>query len=81
MCTIGVFLVTESEWVQLAKRCMKVELVRRGLSYEDMRLKLEKIGVEKSEQNLRTTINRGTFSFAFFLQCMRALEMTKFSLD
>lgn len=74
--------MTEStSWAQLAKRCLKVELARRDLSYEDVRLKLEKIGVSKTEQNLRTTINRGTFSFSFFLQCMKALEMTGFRLD
>ena len=38
------------------------------------------MGIEDSEVNLRNKINRGTFSAAFFLQCLAAMDVNELRL-
>ncbi len=64
---------TKDYWAKRARNLVKGELAHRGLSYEDLAVKLKKIGVEESPDNLRTKINRGTFSAAFLLQVLQAI--------
>jgi hypothetical protein len=64
---------TKDLWAERARNLVKGELARRGLSYEDLAVKLQKIGVEENANNLRSKINRGTFSAAFLLQVLRAV--------
>ncbi len=64
---------TKDYWAKRARNLVKGELARRGLSYEDLAVKLKKIGIEESADNLRTKINRGTFSAAFLLQVLQAI--------
>ncbi len=60
----------EREWNKWAIAILKAELKRRSLSYRDLANKLEGIGVHDSERNITNKINRGTFTAAFFLQCL-----------
>lgn len=48
-----------SNWEKEAANILKAELTRRGLNYEDLRLALKEIGVEKTKHNLGKTINLG----------------------
>jgi hypothetical protein len=64
---------TNDPWDTRARNLLKGELVRRGLSYDDLVLKLKKIGVEDNANNLRSKINRGTFSATFLLQALQAI--------
>ena len=64
---------TKSYWVARARNLMKGELARRGLNYDDLSAKLKQINVNENAANLRTKINRGTFSASFLLQVMRAI--------
>lgn len=64
---------TKDLWAERARNLLKGELARRGLSYEDLAVKLQKIGVEENANNLRSKINRGTFSAAFLLQVLQAI--------
>ena len=50
-------------------------MARRKISYKILANRLEKIGVQESVKGIANKIGRGTFSFAFFLQCMKALEI------
>ncbi len=70
----------KSDWEKLATNLLKAELTRRGLNYEDLKIALEKIGIEKNAHNLAKTINLGKFSFAFFLQCAEAVELDKLQI-
>ena len=70
----------KTAWEKEASNLLKAELTRRGLSYEDLRLALAKLGIDKSTQNLIKTINLGKFSFAFFLQCAKAIELDRILL-
>jgi hypothetical protein len=62
-----------TDWEAEAKRLLKAELARSGVSYKMLAVKLEALGVNDSEAAIANRISRGKFSFVFFLQCMRAL--------
>jgi hypothetical protein len=71
----------KTEWEEKATNLLKAELARQGLSYEDLSAALAKCGIEKPSANLTKTINLGKFSFAFFLQCTKALGLKELRLD
>ena len=71
---------TEIKWQKKATNLLKAELARKGIGYDELRQALEKIGIEKSTNNINVTINRGTFSFLFFLQCAEAIQLDKIQL-
>ncbi len=53
---------------------MRVELIRRDVSYRDLAELLQGIGVRETDRSIANKVARGTFSFAFFLQVMKALD-------
>ncbi len=59
--------------VEGVKGILKAELKRRGLTYADLVERLAENGVVESEANLRNKISRGSFTAAFFLQCLIAI--------
>lgn len=59
--------------VEDVKGILKAELKRRGLTYADLVERLAEYGVVENEANLRNKISRGTFTAAFFLQCLIAI--------
>lgn len=65
--------MTANEWKQYAAQTLKAELVRDGVGYEELARRLHAIGVDESYKGIASKINRGTFSFLFFAQCMKAL--------
>ncbi|WP_025915853.1 DUF6471 domain-containing protein [Herminiimonas sp. CN] len=65
--------MTEDEWKQYAAQTLKAELVKAGVTYENLIQRLHAIGVDESYKGIASKINRGTFSFLFFAQCMKAL--------
>jgi Domain of unknown function (DUF6471) len=66
---------------KLASNILKAELVKRGLKFQELHEKLEKIGIITSYNTMRLKINRGTFSFAFFLDCMKAIGVKSINLS
>lgn len=73
--------MTEDEWKQYAAQNLKSELVRLGVGYEDLIQKLRGIGVDESYKGIASKINRGTFSFLFYAQCMKALGIRDVRLN
>lgn len=65
--------MTEDEWKQYAAQTLKAELAKSGVTYENLIHRLHTIGVDESYKGIASKINRGTFSFLFFAQCMKAL--------
>lgn len=63
----------DKKWQKKATNLIKAELARRGISYDGLQEKLAQIGVEESANAINVKINRGTFSFVFFLQTMKAI--------
>ena len=68
-------------WNERAKRLLKSELVRRGITHEDLAGLLNEIGVEETKASIDSKISRGTFSAAFLLQCLSAIGCKSFMPD
>lgn len=71
---------TDIKWQRQATNLLKAELARKGMGYDELREALKNIGVDKTTNNINVTINRGTFSFSFFLQCAEAIQIEKIQL-
>ncbi len=67
------------DWHEEARSLLKSVLVRNAVSTSDLIARLSKIGVDESRKGLEAKLRRGTFSAAFFLQCMNALEIDELS--
>lgn len=63
----------EKEWQKKATNILKAELTRRGITYDQLQEKLAQIGIEETTNSINVKINRGSFSFVFFLQTMIAI--------
>lgn len=72
---------TRDYWVKQARNVLKSELARRGINYEELEIRLRKIGVRENANNLRAKINRGTFSAFFFLQVLNAIGCKNLNLE
>ena len=69
------------DWYLQARRVLKTELVRRDIGYKKLALLLEQINVEETQRSIANKLSRGSFSFAFFLQCMKAIGATRIDLE
>lgn len=63
----------EAVWDALARNLVRAELMKRGLSYARLVEALAAIGVQETEQSIKSKMSRGRFPFAFFLQTMVAI--------
>lgn len=62
-----------AEWKKRASNLLKAELKKRDVGYADLCQRLQGIGLPETIASITTKINRGTFSFAFFLQCVQVI--------
>lgn len=60
-------------WDDVAHRMVRIEMVRKGLTYADLVERLRPLGVDDNERNIRNKVARGTFSGVFLIQCLAAL--------
>lgn len=67
--------------VARVKNILKAELKRKGLSYRDLAEKLTASGIPETERNLANKIARGTFTAAFFIQCLTAIGTSSLRLE
>jgi len=65
--------MAKTDWNAHAANLLKAELKRHGVTYAQLVEKLEKIGVEEKEANVRNKLSRGAFTAAYFLQCLQAI--------
>lgn len=73
--------MSDEHWQLKAKGILKAELKRRHLGYKELADKLGVIGVKENERNLANKISRGSFTAAFFLQCLHAIGVHNLRLD
>ncbi|HEX4044121.1 MAG TPA: DUF6471 domain-containing protein [Gammaproteobacteria bacterium] len=71
----------ETDWNKLASGIIKAELKRRNVNYEQLMAMLEKIGVHETHASILNKMSRGSFQFAFFLQCAAAIGIKNLRLD
>ena len=69
------------DWNAHAKQILKSEMMRRGITNEALVLKLKDIGVKETKSSVESKIYRGTFSAAFFLQCLNALGIKNLNAE
>jgi len=68
-------------WNQRAKRLLKSELVKRGISNAQLSILLRQYGIEETKSSIDSKISRGTFSAAFLLQSLTAIGCNEIDLD
>jgi Domain of unknown function (DUF6471) len=56
------------------KGVLKAELARRHISYRDLADRLAAIGIRDNERNIANKLSRGTFTAAYFIQCLDAID-------
>ena len=66
------------DWNDKVKRLLKSEIVRRGITYEQLVDLLQDIGVEETKASIDSKMSRGTFSAAFLIQCLVAIGCKSF---
>lgn len=64
----------DQQWRAEASRVLKARLARCGLSYADLVSRLNAKGASESYAGVANKVSRGTFSFAFYLQCINAID-------
>ena len=64
-----------------AKRLLKSELIKRGVSNTDLVLLLSEIGVEETKASIDSKISRGSFSATFLLQCLTDIGCHKIEIE
>lgn len=64
-----------------AKRLLKSELIKRGISNADLAIRLKEFGVEETKASIDSKISRGSFSASFFLQCLSAIGCCKIEFE
>jgi hypothetical protein len=70
-----------SNWDDKAKRLLKSELVKRGVSNVDLTLLLNEIGIEETKASIDSKISRGSFSATFLLQCLMVIGCRKIEIE
>ena len=59
------------------RNSLRAEMAKRGMTYRDLATALAGIGVEEDERNLRNKVARGTFTAAFYVQCLRSMGASR----
>jgi len=70
-----------SNWDDKAKRLLKSELVKRGITNADLVILLTEIGVEETKASIDSKISRGSFSATFLLQCLTVIGCHKLEIE
>lgn len=70
-----------TDWKKRVKGLLKSELKRKSLTYEDLAIKLNQIGIKENAVNLNIKISRGTFNATFFIQCLDVIGCKNLKLE
>lgn len=65
----------QTDWEMKAANLLKAELKRKGVTYAQLVEKLEAIGINEKEVNVRNKLSRGKFTAAYLLQCLIAIQV------
>jgi hypothetical protein len=65
----------------VAKRFLKMEMLRRGISTEKLQSLLANHGYSYTLSSVNSKISRGTFSATFLLQCLEVMKCDKLDLN
>ena len=72
----------EREWGDKARRFLKAELKRAGMTYAELARRLNAHGFEgETQASVNSKLVRGSFAVSFFLGCLAVLELEGVRLD
>ena len=66
-------MAEKTDFEALAANLLKAELKRKGVTYAQLVERLNAMGVDEKEVNVRNKLSRGKFTAAFLLQCLAAI--------
>ena len=69
-----------TDWELMAANMLKAELKRKGVTYAQLVVKLDALGISEKEVNVANKLSRGKFTAAFLLQCLSAIGVTDLRL-
>ena len=72
---------TSVEYADRAKRYLKAELKRAGVSYRDLAEKLTTMGLPETEGSITVKINRGAFPAWFLIAVMESIGASSMRLS
>ena len=71
----------QNDWESRVANLLKAELKRKGVTYSQLVVKLQEIGVDEKEVNIRNKLARGKFSAAFMVQCLESIDVYQLRLE
>lgn len=69
--------IDEAAWERLVKNMLRAEMMLRGISYDQLVIRLAALGITENVPNLRNKVARGRFTAPFFAQCMVAIGVDR----
>ncbi|WP_206432943.1 DUF6471 domain-containing protein [Sphingomonas sp. ABOLH] len=72
--------IDEAAWERLVKNMLRAEMMLRGISYEQLVVRLASLGMIENVPNLRNKVARGRFTAPFFAQCMVAIGVDRLQI-
>ena len=73
-------LMVERDWHWEARQLLKREMDAAGVGYAELAGSLRLKGIKVTAKSLSTKLNRGTFTLAFFLQCLDLMKVDEVKL-
>jgi hypothetical protein len=73
--TLGIDPALAREARQWVSRIVQMSMLYREMNYRELADRLNELRVEENERNLRNKVAKGEFSAAFFLLCLKAMDM------
>lgn len=60
---------------------LRAEMARQSITYGELAARLQTLGVQETDANLRNKIGRGKFSALFFVQCLEVLGVEELKVS
>lgn len=73
--------MTDQDWNERAKRYVKGELKRAGVTYDELSHRLGGMGMPETRASISNKVSRGAFTAAFFLAAMKAINKEAVRLE
>lgn len=69
---------TSAEWETLAKRLLRIEMAQCDVDFAELALRLRRLGVVESAEDIADKVNAGQYNAVFLVQCLAAMKSEMF---
>jgi hypothetical protein len=73
--------MSKSAWAVEASNILKGTIKRSGITYEQLAERLLRNGISETVPSIKNKLARGTFSFVFVLQVLKALDRDRLDIS